>query len=173
MLPWLSRGDANALCRARRVWRMRPCALGMIVAVPVGPAGGAGVRVACGDRAARPPAVSTGDRGARSIDSGNECADDPRFGQYFSQNKRLIFPYSEIFLIQESSQRLVLQGQLDTAAREGPGHAGDRSISGVASPQVVDGCVPVAPGPADHQHAGLILQWLPGGDPECAIAGRI
>src|SRR6266702_5091489 len=43
-----------------------------------------------------------------------------------------------------ASPVLVRQGQLDTAAREGPGHACDRSISGAASPQVAGGCVPVA-----------------------------
>lgn len=38
---------------------------------------------------------------------------------------------------------LVLQGQLDPAAREGPGHSDDQPTWDTASSQVVNGSVPV------------------------------
>jgi hypothetical protein len=61
--------------------------------------------------------------------------------------------------VNAESRRLVLQGQLDPATREGPGHSDDGPTWGTASSQVVNGSVPVVlegSGPRPQVHARYI-----------------
>jgi len=90
--------------------RWRPGGPRRVALVGGGGRAGGGRRWCAVARGHRRPGGGTARGDPRLIDGGDACAGNQRSGRYVSQKMRLIFPYAEMWVIRESSQRLSLLG---------------------------------------------------------------